>query len=133
MTPTWQEDLIELDRLKLKATELNAEAKAAARDRDRHQAACIERLEDPDDGNAQSWRSNDGTLFSLNPSQEYATVQDRSEFVAWALENAPDLVDYRERGDKLTSLVRAALDDSEPLPPGVGFYSKQSISVRRSG
>ncbi len=129
--PTFQDDLVELDRLKAKATKLNSEAKQAARDRDQWQTHCIQRMEDPADGNTQSWRAGDGTLFSLNPVQHYATVQDRQAFVEWAQDNAPELVEYKERGTELTSLIRAALDDGEELPPGVGFYDKQSISVRR--
>lgn len=53
-------------------------------------------------------------------------------FVKWAESNDPDLIQYKERGAELNSLVRQRLDDGEPLPPGVGFYDREYISQRTS-
>ncbi len=70
-----------------------------------------------------------GTLFSPVRKQ-YASVQDRTEFVDWALANEPELVAYKERGAELNALVRQRLDDGEVLPPGIGFYDREYISQR---
>lgn len=72
-----------------------------------------------------------GTLFSPVKKQ-FASIQDRDEFIKWALDNDPDLVQYKERSAELNALVRARLDDGEPLPPGVGFYDREYISQRAS-
>jgi uncharacterized protein with LGFP repeats len=79
---------------------------------------------------AQSHKAS-GTTFSPVKKQ-YATVQDRAEFVRWAQENEPDLIQYKERGAELNSLVRQRLDDGEVLPPGVGFYDREYISQRNA-
>jgi hypothetical protein len=60
----------------------------------------------------------------------YAQIQDRSEFVDWALENDASLIEHRERKALLNELVREKLDNGEPLPPGLGFRVDEGISQR---
>jgi hypothetical protein len=60
----------------------------------------------------------------------YAQLQDRSEFVTWAKENDDELLVEKENGELLNALVRACLDNGEPLPPGVGVRVRQYISQR---
>ena len=60
----------------------------------------------------------------------YGQIQDRSLFVEWAEENAPELVEMKERKGPVSELVRQRIDDGEGLPPGVGFYEKSYISQR---
>lgn len=71
----------------------------------------------------------DGTNF-VPTSTVYAQMQDRGEFVAWAKENAPELLEDRERKDLLNAEVRRCLDDGEKLPDGLGFYVREYISQR---
>lgn len=60
----------------------------------------------------------------------YAQVQDRTEFVRWAQDNDPELIEPRERKELINALVRRHIDDGEPLPPGIGFYIKEYVSQR---
>lgn len=62
----------------------------------------------------------------------YGAVQDRSEFIKWAEETQPELLETRERKAILNEMVRQHLDDGEPLPPGLGFYVRAYISQRGS-
>ena len=86
---------------------------------------CLERMRDSD---TESHKTR-GTLFSP-VTKQYASVQDRGEFVEWALSNEPELVAYKERAAELNALVRQLLDDGEVLPPGIGFYDREYISQR---
>lgn len=60
----------------------------------------------------------------------YGQVQDRSEFVSWAEENEPELLEPKERKELINELVRQKLDDGEPLPPGLNFRVQEYISQR---
>lgn len=71
----------------------------------------------------------DGTLFV--PAQTiYGQVQDRSEFIKWAQENDDELIEYKERKALVNARVREAMDNDETLPPGLGFYVKEYLSLR---
>lgn len=108
------------DEAKKKADELDAEFKKL-------QAALIERM---DADECESLKV-DGTLF-VPASTPYGSVQDRSEFVAWAQENDDSLIEPKERATLLNQLVRERLDNGEELPPGIGFYVREYISLRAS-
>ena len=70
-----------------------------------------------------------GTNFV--PTQiTFAQVQDRSAFVEWAEDHAPELIEARERKGLLNQRVRELLDNGEPFPPGLGFYNDRNISQR---
>lgn len=71
-----------------------------------------------------------GVLFSPTETV-YAKMDDRTEFVEWARENAPELIEDRERKELTNQLVRERLDNGEVLPPGLGFYVRQYISQRK--
>lgn len=71
----------------------------------------------------------DGTLF-VPTTTVYGQVNDRAEFIAWAKDNEPELIEAKERKALVSELVRERLDNGEELPPGVGFYAKQYISLR---
>lgn len=60
----------------------------------------------------------------------YGTIQDRAKFIEWAKENDEELIVEKEAGDLLNQLVRKRLDDGEPMPPGVGHYSRPYVSIR---
>lgn len=124
-----REELTKLRAMKIKATELNKQADEAKRDRDDQERLCLELMEAAD--NTESLRFN-GTLFSAQRDKSFAVIQDRAAFTEWAKANAPDLVREVENKTPLNQLVKAALDDGEELPPGIGFYTKESISMRSS-
>lgn len=71
----------------------------------------------------------DGTNF-VPTETIYAQVQDSDEFTQWALERDDTLVEYKPRKEQLNELVRERLDNGEAMPPGLGFYVKQTISQR---
>lgn len=127
MTTTLSEDLLALRELKgrrdvaVKAgKELDAEFK-------REQYRLIERM------NAEGADGHKADGISFTPVKlEYGTVQDRQQFVAWALDNDEELVEYKERGEQINALVRRLLDDGAEFPPGLGFYEREYISMRSS-
>lgn len=61
----------------------------------------------------------------------YGHVQDRDAFVAWCRENGldEDILVVKEKGQPLNELVRARIDNGEELPPGIGFYAREYISI----
>lgn len=70
--------------------------------------------------------------FSLK-STIYSTVNDRDALVKWAHErDMSELVHEVENKGRLNEIVRACIDNGEELPPGVGFYAKEYISVTTS-
>lgn len=122
---TLKDDLLELRRLKGEAEEAGRAKKKADADFKRKQARVLERM---DAEEIESLRA-DGTLFT--PTETiYGQVNDRSKFVAWALENDPELVEHQERGELINALARRLLDDGEPFPPGLTFRTKQYVSHR---
>lgn len=75
-----------------------------------------------------SARKLDGVGF--RPIQTpYASIQDLDEFVKWALENDRSLIETAAREALLNQLVRTALHNKEELPPGIGYYNREKISM----
>jgi hypothetical protein len=76
----------------------------------------------------------DGTLYSQNKPKVYGTVADKEEFRRWAVDegNAPELFEFDPRDALVNEFVRLRIDNGEPLPPGVNFYTKQTVSQRKS-
>lgn len=101
-----------------------------------------------------------GLLFSTVEKVD-GYVEDRAEFVDWALRQdtaiadfidawmppsggsdfiealfdaitSTELVTYKENGDNLNQIARAHIDDGAPLPPGANFRPKNYISQRKS-
>lgn len=62
---------------------------------------------------------------------EYGTVQDRDLFEAWvrAQDMEEEYLTIKENKQRVNELVRAALEDGRDLPPGLGWYPKNFISV----
>jgi hypothetical protein len=60
----------------------------------------------------------------------YGQVQDREAFLAWAETADEALVETRERKALINELVREAIENGDPLPPGLGFYQKDYVSQR---
>ncbi len=116
---------MKLRKLKRDAEKKQNQADTAKKRHKEWERHCLDRMDAEETESHKTY----GTLFSPVKKQ-FATVQDRSEFVKWALAHEPELVQYKERGAELNQLVRQRLDDGEPLPPGVGFYDREYISQR---
>lgn len=71
----------------------------------------------------------DGSNF-VPAATQYAVVQDLDAFVEWAKQHDESLIKEAARDGELNALVRERLDNGEPLPPGIGFYDREYISVR---
>lgn len=91
------------------------------------QADVIERMKEE----GVDSQKTDGITFSPQ-STVYGQVTDRAEFVKWAEENDPELVEKKERKALINQLIRQKLDDGETPPPGLGFYVKEFIGQRAS-
>lgn len=125
--PTLGQDLLKLKRFKDEEAALKARADKAAAKRKQWEAHCFERM-DAEEADSHKTR---GILFARSGKQ-YAQIQDRASFIEWAKVHEPDLVKEAERSAELNALVRQRLDDNEPLPPGVGFYVRENVSVRKA-
>lgn len=127
MTETVAEQATKLRQIKLAAAravdrgkELSAEAQAA-------ELALFERMEHD---NISGIKVGDTNFIPI--STNYGQVQDRAAFIEWAQTEQPELVETKERKALVNELIREALDNGDPMPPGLGFYTKQYISQRAS-
>lgn len=119
--------LRKLKKLKDTATLRNRQAKEATAALAAFESECFEEMDASDVDSMKTY----GHVF-VRVTKDYAQVQDRDAFVEWAKENEPELVQDKERKVELDKLVREKLDNGEALPPGVGFYTKHTISVRKA-
>lgn len=71
----------------------------------------------------------DGVNF-VPQTTVYGQVQDREAFIEWAQATDESLLEPRERKALVNELVREAIEQGDPLPPGLGFYTKDYISQR---
>lgn len=125
MTTTLSEDAHALRELKQQSAALDAEAKELKAQAKAAEIAFLNRMEDE---NCQSHKY-DNTLF-VPAETTYGNVSDRSVFIEWALENSPELVEYKERPKLINELVREYLNNGSELPPGLDHYVKQYVSQR---
>ena len=124
-TSELKDDLRRLARLKDEAADLNAKAKAKSNELNEFQARVWARMEQEE---VDSIKVGGKTFVRREPTA-YHSMQDEGAFVEWALEHDPSLVAYKAQRRLLNALVRERLDNGEPLPPGVGFYTREIVSV----
>lgn len=64
----------------------------------------------------------------------YATVQDMEAFEDWlhARGLADEFLKSAPEKQRLNEIVRACIDNGEPLPDGVGYYNREYISIQES-
>jgi hypothetical protein len=67
-------------------------------------------------------------LFTQN-DLAWASVEDEEKARAWAEANMPELLLLNRQ--RLSTVVRTALKESQPLPPGVNFTTSRKITWRR--
>ena len=67
----------------------------------------------------------------VRKSTIYAQVQDIEQFAEWCRENdvTDEFVKEAPQKDRLNELVRQRIDDGQTLPDGVGWYSRDYISI----
>ncbi len=89
MPTSLKQDLTRLARLKRESTDANKTAKLKTKDFKDYQRRCLDRMKASE---IESLKSR-GVLFSP-VTKEYATVEDRSEFVRWALAESEPIADF---------------------------------------
>lgn len=119
------EDAAALRKSKLARDEAKAEFESLDKQFKADQAALLERMEEE----GCEGTKVEGTNF-VPTRTIYGQVQDRTEFVQWAQDNEPELLEPKERKELINELVRQKLDDGEPLPPGLNFRVQEYISQR---
>lgn len=123
------EDLLALGRLRKKEDILKRRQKQATLDRARFEQDLYERMVN------EGWTPNDSGVrlggVSYAPQRtDYAVVQDQAEFEEYALANDPSLLEQKVRKAELNRVVREKLDNNEPMPPGLGYYTKTYVSTK---
>jgi hypothetical protein len=93
MATSLKQDLIRLAKLKRESSDANKAAKEKTKTFKDNQRKVLDRMRNDD---VESLKSA-GTLFSP-VSKEYATIEDRSEFVRWALENSEPIANFLAQG-----------------------------------
>ncbi len=154
---TLAQDLAEMRKLKDKVEKLG-------RDRDKADAAFKEKqtylLRRMDVEECKSFRHpTAGYLFTRIEDRVKGQVDDRRQFVRWALESDEgiqefvdsyigddhhqldafyeaimntELVTYKENGTACNSMAKAHVDDETPLPPGLSFRPDPYIQQLKS-
>lgn len=122
---TLPDDARKLASLRSRYERASADAKVYKEEMERAETALFERMEHEDVGSIKVGSSN-----FVRATTIYGQVQDRGAFVAWAEENAPELIESKERKALVNEIVRQCIEDKVPLPDGLGFYPKQYVSQR---
>jgi hypothetical protein len=125
MMTTIIDDARTLKRLKDLFVKVDAAAKEAKIDFEDAQRRFYERLEAEGCGSVKV----DGINF-VPQTTIYGQVQDREAFIEWANATDESLLEPRERKALVNELVREAIEQGDPLPPGLGFYTKEYVSQR---
>lgn len=132
---TLVEDARTLTRLRTAEKLLNDQAKEAKAKREKYERDFMTRMETEEAGCVRDVRS--GKLYT--PAKTvYGKIDDRAAFLEWARAQEGDdadgetLYEVKERKQLVSELVRERLDNDEPLPPGIGFYVKEYVSVTAS-
>lgn len=127
---TREEQLAHLKDLKQRYRALKRDAEQAKQDHDRFE---MEVFQDMQSTNTFSQRQGN-TRYDLK-STIFGVVQDREAFTAWCEQNGYDGEFLRrvEEKARVNELVRAAIDNNEEMPPGVGWYAKEYISITEKG
>lgn len=123
---TITQDMERLHELRATARGLKTEADAAKLDADRAEYELFQRMEHERVGAQRV----DGIGNFVRAETEYAQVQDETELLAWAEIEMPEIFEQKPRKKILNELVKERLNSGQPLPPGLGFYVKQYVSVR---
>lgn len=126
MAESLKERLDRLHHLKRRAQRLNRLAEEAKRMRDDLQAALHEEM-----GQVGFDSIKTGLARFERRSTLYGVVYDQDAFEAWCRENGEEEAYLRVRPEsgRINELVRMATQNKEALPPGLGSYPKDYITV----
>lgn len=107
------------------ALEAAMDAEKAARSTyEQYEGELFEALEN---AGIRQFRTERG-LFTQN-DLAWAAVEDEEKARAWAEAEMPELLLLNRQ--RLSTVVRSALKESHPLPPGVNFTTSRKITWRR--
>lgn len=119
------DDARALRQLRLESDDAAAVASSAKLEYEAAQRKLFERMEAEGCGSVKV----DGVNF-VPQTTIYGQVQDREAFIEWASRTDESLLEPRERKANVNELVRDAVENSEELPPGLGFYTKEYVAQR---
>lgn len=120
----------ELARLRALKKDTEDAAKAAKEAHDRFQAELFADMQSTGHDSSKV----DGVRFDRK-STIYGHVQDMAAFEAWCAEfpeRAETFLKTSPEKARINERVREAIDNGEELPPGVGFYARDYISITQS-
>ena len=123
---TLEDQVRELRRLRRIKEILDRRAKEAKDRFDRAHRELWERME----ATGVTAIGIDDRKFVWNKPKVYGSISDKAAFVAWAEEHAPELIEPDPRMALVNELVRERIDNNEPLPPGVNWFTRESVSDR---
>jgi hypothetical protein len=127
---TLAEDLKHLVYLKRKDSILAKRRKVTAREVAQWNMHCYDRMVTEGCKPEESSIRLDNVVH-VPHSTDYAVIQNRAELEEYLRENEMEgLIVSGIREGELNQLVREKLDNNEPLPPGLGSYTKNYVSVR---
>lgn len=106
--------------------DLKAQTKAAQETLDTAELAVLLHFERHDLS-----RIDRGGFALVRSEQPYAQIADKGALLAWANEEAPEIVNVN--WNSLQSKVKTALEDTAPLPPGVDVFFEQTIRRNKKG
>ncbi len=127
MSETLSEKLRRLAQIKKAERRAKKEHEALVETRTALERECFDLME-TEDGLTSS-RKLDGLSYSPIRTP-YAVVQDEDKFIEWCQDNDKALIEIAAREGLLNQLIRTALDNGEELPPGVGYYTREKVSIR---
>lgn len=124
---TLKDDLRVLHALRQKKDETDKAAKLAKSEYEQAERRCLERMEAE---GCKGYKDGETGINFIPTETIYGQIDNREQFVEWAKENDPTLIEERERKGLINELVRERIDNEEPLPPGVTFRPKRYIGQR---
>lgn len=125
---TLEEQAREYRAAKLDYEEKQRAADEAKRLKDRLHRALWDRM----DATGVSGIKIDGRNFVFNKPKIYGQVTDKAAFAEWARDNAPHLIAEAPLEGRINEWVRLAVDNGEELPPGLNWYTKETVADRKA-
>ena len=125
---TLEEQAREFRRLRLDYEEKKRAADAAKKELDRAHQALWDRM----DATEVHGITIGGRKFVYNKPKVYGTVVDKTAFTEWAAENAPHLIAKAPLEGRINEFVRLAVDNGEEMPPGLNWYTKETVADRKA-
>lgn len=130
---TLTQDCKALEALRAEKKKLKEELDAKSLEFAKAERALMDRME------AEEAESHRAAGKNFTPAATtFGKIDDVDAFLAWARaqegegEDGETLYEVKARKQLVNELIRERLDNDEPLPPGLGFYVKEYVSVTAS-